>query len=337
MSDNKETKQAWAPDRIWLQRGVGDDGSHTWCSDSQDEHEQAEYVRVDVQAPAVETRDDKMLLTARQVAAILEFICPDAVTIDWSHEQMDAEAIVGHGKAQDDDGNVSGPHLLAWDAEYPEEGCVNLDNATAENCAPAADAGAQEEREDFEAAMEKHGRMRPFTRWPSDDSYTDDRIEWARRGWLAALARASEAAAGEPVGALDMLRLAHKTLACAALTQIRDGERIWNEIGAFIDAAPQPASEQQPIPQVFIDNGDASRKAFGKTVFAGMSNSDDLWPVWLDGWLRASEQQAASGLSDDVRSRLEFYAACYCKSTSVTDREAGKAMYALLAAKGDCQ
>jgi hypothetical protein len=49
----------------------------------------------------------------------------------------------------------------------------------------------------------------------------------------------------------------------------------------------------------------------------------------------ASEQQAARGLSDDVRSRLEFYAAGYCKSTSATDREAGKAMYALLAAKGD--
>lgn len=62
MSDNKETKQEWAPARIWLQRGVGDDGSHTWCSDSQGEHEQAEYVRVDVQAPAVEAgaRDESV-------------------------------------------------------------------------------------------------------------------------------------------------------------------------------------------------------------------------------------------------------------------------------------
>lgn len=57
MSDKKD----WAPARIWLQRGVGDDGSHTWCSDSQGEHEQAEYVRVDVQAPAVEAgaRDER--------------------------------------------------------------------------------------------------------------------------------------------------------------------------------------------------------------------------------------------------------------------------------------
>jgi hypothetical protein len=248
-----ETKQEWAPARIWLQRGVGDDGSHTWCSDSQDEHEQAEYVRVDVKAPAVE-------------------------------------------------------------------------------------ALARDEREDFEAAMEKHGRMRPFTRWPSDDSYTDDRIEWARRGWLAALARASESAevpAGyklvpaEPTVEMLNAALPHDVTFGHGFKRL-----IYQEM---IAAAPQPASEQQPIPQVFTDTGDAVRGTFGKTVFAEMSNSDDLWSVWLDGWLRASEQHAASGLSDDVRSRLEFYAACYCKSTSATDREAGKAMYALLAAKGDGQ
>lgn len=54
--------------------------------------------------------------------------------------------------------------------------------------APAIEAGERDEREDFETAMEKHGRMRPFLRWPGDGSYTDDRLEWARRGWLAALA-----------------------------------------------------------------------------------------------------------------------------------------------------
>lgn len=41
----------WAPDRIWLQRGYAEGGGHTWCEDSQDEHEQAEYVRVGA-APA---------------------------------------------------------------------------------------------------------------------------------------------------------------------------------------------------------------------------------------------------------------------------------------------
>jgi hypothetical protein len=200
------------------------------------------------------------------------------------------------------------------------------------------EAGARDEREDFEAAMEKHGRMRPFTRWPSDDSYTDDRIEWARRGWLAALARASESAEVPAGYKLVPAEPTVEMLNAALPHDVTFGHgfkrRIYQEM---IAAAPQPASEQQPIPQVFTDTGDAVRGTFGKTVFAEMSNSDDLWSVWLDGWLRASEQHAASGLSDDVRSRLEFYAACYCKSTSATDREAGKAMYALLAAKGDGQ
>lgn len=49
----------WAPDRIWLQRGVGEEGSHTWCEDSITEDsigdpiEQAEYVRVDVSDAAL--------------------------------------------------------------------------------------------------------------------------------------------------------------------------------------------------------------------------------------------------------------------------------------------
>lgn len=41
------SEQNWAPSRIWLQRGVGEEGSHTWCEDSIDECEQAEYGRVD--------------------------------------------------------------------------------------------------------------------------------------------------------------------------------------------------------------------------------------------------------------------------------------------------
>ncbi|MDE1179442.1 hypothetical protein [Paraburkholderia sp.] len=36
----------WAPPRIWLQRGMGDDGSHTWCQDSIGDCEQAEYALV---------------------------------------------------------------------------------------------------------------------------------------------------------------------------------------------------------------------------------------------------------------------------------------------------
>lgn len=45
------TDTNWAPSRIWLQRGVGEEGSHTWCEDSIDDCEQAEYVRVDSAEP----------------------------------------------------------------------------------------------------------------------------------------------------------------------------------------------------------------------------------------------------------------------------------------------
>jgi len=44
----------WAPRRIWLQRGVGECGSHTWCEDSQEECEQAEYVRVRIDRAEIE-------------------------------------------------------------------------------------------------------------------------------------------------------------------------------------------------------------------------------------------------------------------------------------------
>lgn len=56
--DTKKTND-WAPERLYLQRGVGEGGSHTWCEDSIDKDsigedvEQAEYVRVDV--PALST------------------------------------------------------------------------------------------------------------------------------------------------------------------------------------------------------------------------------------------------------------------------------------------
>lgn len=40
--------ETWAPKRIWLQRGVGEGGSHTWCEDSQaPEHQEASYIRED--------------------------------------------------------------------------------------------------------------------------------------------------------------------------------------------------------------------------------------------------------------------------------------------------
>lgn len=45
-----EEPHEWAPDRIWLQNGLGDDGSHTWCADSiGGDVQEAEYVRVGAQ------------------------------------------------------------------------------------------------------------------------------------------------------------------------------------------------------------------------------------------------------------------------------------------------
>jgi hypothetical protein len=41
-----ERGASWAPERIWLQRGIGEQGSHTWCEDSIDDCEQAEYMRI---------------------------------------------------------------------------------------------------------------------------------------------------------------------------------------------------------------------------------------------------------------------------------------------------
>lgn len=51
-----DAPHAWAPDRIWLQRGQGEDGTHTWHSDSlgDGDVQEAEYVRVGAQAVAAD-------------------------------------------------------------------------------------------------------------------------------------------------------------------------------------------------------------------------------------------------------------------------------------------
>jgi hypothetical protein len=41
-------RQDWAPERVWLQRGMGEEGSHTWCADRQGgDIEEVEYIRLD--------------------------------------------------------------------------------------------------------------------------------------------------------------------------------------------------------------------------------------------------------------------------------------------------
>lgn len=50
---------AWAPERIWLQNSMGDDGSHTWCSHPVgDNVTEAEYVRADL-APSANVQDKR--------------------------------------------------------------------------------------------------------------------------------------------------------------------------------------------------------------------------------------------------------------------------------------
>lgn len=47
----------WAPDRIWLQRDIGDNGSHTWCDSSiGDDIEEVEYVLADSPTPGADAR-----------------------------------------------------------------------------------------------------------------------------------------------------------------------------------------------------------------------------------------------------------------------------------------
>ncbi len=87
---------------------------------------------------------------------------------------------------------------------------------------PAFDAWLAAEYPDVAAAMKNE-----FTNPDVVES-----VDMARAAWN----RASRPAA--PADAISLLRKAHSTLASAALTQIRDGEAVWTEIGRFLDAAP---------------------------------------------------------------------------------------------------
>jgi hypothetical protein len=57
----------WAPERLLLQRGVGEEGSHTWCEDSITEDsigdpiERAEYVRTDCVTVSVPVTDETLV------------------------------------------------------------------------------------------------------------------------------------------------------------------------------------------------------------------------------------------------------------------------------------
>jgi hypothetical protein len=144
----------------------------------------------------------------------------------------------------------------------------------------AVEAGARDEREDFETAIEKHGRMRPFTRWPSDDSYTDDRIEWARRGWLAALARASEAV----------------EYAIQVLSQVEAGDGV--VVGQCADAIAG------------LESLAVTEAAAGETIYQCMCTDDDAGEtrvryLWMDV---TKEDFESMSKRSDMRARVVYAA-----------------------------
>ncbi|WP_369065273.1 rod-binding protein [Burkholderia gladioli] len=151
-----------------------------------------------------------------------------------------AQAVAADGEATDD---LIGRLLLA--GRHPDF-AICMEAATAIQRAAVSPA-TDDERAAFEECIRAH----------SDPDRIEDRlaiqyggyVEYATAlAWEAWQARASQAAA--PAEAISLLRKAHRTLACAALTQIRDGEAVWTEIGRFLDAAPADAALSNRVSQL---------------------------------------------------------------------------------------
>ena len=54
-----DAADAWAPRRIWLQRGAGEEGTHTWCDHEVNEgHDEVAYVREDRKRDACDAQDE---------------------------------------------------------------------------------------------------------------------------------------------------------------------------------------------------------------------------------------------------------------------------------------
>jgi hypothetical protein len=92
--DNEAT---WAPERIWLQRGIGEEGSHTWCEHQIGEDsigeaiEEAEYVRVDAAPLANEASKPAPLVEQDERGAISEH---DAKGLEIIASWMDRDGLI---------------------------------------------------------------------------------------------------------------------------------------------------------------------------------------------------------------------------------------------------
>lgn len=189
---------------------------------------------------------------------------------------------------------------------------------------PAVQAGLRDEREVFEEYM-KTGVLDsdPNLTRTDRDNYDDWDVQRAWRGWQAraALARASEAAAGEPVA---------KVKGADEYGPILEWSKHWVElIGAKLYAAPQAASEQHCMCPACRDGViHASDCAVHNGPAEPVGSCD----------CNASQQQAARGLSDEQREALEYalgtLAAIHSDNALLHRR--CRAIRSLLAAKGDC-
>ncbi|WP_260474279.1 hypothetical protein [Pseudomonas aeruginosa] len=134
---------------------IHDTSPHRWSTDLDDVHSSAESLLAMINDQASNQADlaqpspvrSSLLINGYQLRAALEFIAPDGTA-----KQLESEARI-EWRQQDADFLEAG--LYAWCAEYPEEGCVLLDEepATAQP-SPAQAEQAEAERPEVEEVSE---------------------------------------------------------------------------------------------------------------------------------------------------------------------------------------
>ncbi|MDN7431639.1 hypothetical protein QZN62_00300 [Burkholderia multivorans] len=97
--------------------------------------------------------------------------------------------------------------------------------------------------------------------------------------------------AAAPVGertALTLLRRAHKALACAALTQIPNGERLWGEIGEYLtkssEASPAPAADERAAFEAWLLSQGSSAARLERWVCNTDQYSSQVVQAAWEGW-----------------------------------------------------
>ncbi|WP_221885888.1 LysM peptidoglycan-binding domain-containing protein [Pseudomonas aeruginosa] len=165
-----------------------------------------------------------LLINGYQLRAALEFIAPDGTA-----KQLESEARI-EWRQQDADFLEAG--LYAWCAEYPEEGCVLLDEEpTTSQPSPAQAKKAEVERPEVVAVMESNGAggKRLAQRFPIVNVFVGDELmtvaqherivkAWIER-WKAYIELSAKIAAQRDAA---NARLHEVATACATAEQQRD-------------------------------------------------------------------------------------------------------------------